>query len=321
MNINAAITAVDGNVVVCCGRDVNVNGAITTTRGSVLLSAGNNVNMNAAVTANDGNITMCAGNNVNVGATITLTNGTLIPQRSLGLSRGLVLSAGNAGTGPGLAGGTVIFNPLTPATVTSAPTTIFYNPVSYTAPTDYSLNVIGSAPTQFMLVFPDGGNKRFDGTTSTNLSGLKGNPAGVTLVNGPGSTANFDTASSGLNKTVSYTGFSLAQAPILAGGTAINYALPVSCCGPIVGRTTANITSATAVQTVPIWETRWPVMAALNLSVLDEGVRMPPIEVASAPPVQPESVVVPAPEVVAPVVVAPPVHVPPKKRPRKADRS
>ena len=318
VNINAAVTAVDGNLVVCCGRDVNVNAAITTTRGSVLLSAGNNVNVNAAMTATDGNITMCAGNNVNVGATLTLTNGTLIPQRSLGLSRGLVLSAGNAGTGPGVAGGTVIFNPLTPATVTSAPTTIFYNPVSYTAPTDYSLNIIGSAPTQYMLVFPDGGNKTFDGTTVTTLSGLKGNPPGVTLFAGPGSTANFDTATPGVGKTISFTGYSLA------GPGASNFALPVSCCGPVLGKTTANISSGTSVQTVadvptvPVLPnlTPLPVFAALNLGV--EGIRMPPIEVIPPTPVHAPVIetIEPTPEIAPP----PPVYVPPK-RPRKIDRS
>ena len=40
VNINAAITATNGNFVVCCGRDVNVNAAITTTNGSILLNAG-----------------------------------------------------------------------------------------------------------------------------------------------------------------------------------------------------------------------------------------------------------------------------------------
>ena len=323
VNINAAITAVDGNLVVCCGRDVNVNAAITTTRGSVLLSAGNNVNVNAAMSTTDGNITMCAGNNINIGATLTLTNGTLIPQRSLGLSRGLVLSAGNAGTGPGVAGGTVIFNPATPATVTAAPTTIFYNPVSYTAPTDYSLNIIGSAPTQFMLVFPDGASKTFDGTTAATFTGLKGNPVGVNLVAGPGSTANFDTVTPGIGKTVSFTGYSLA------GPGASNFALPVSCCGPIVGRTTADITPLPGgvagpsgiVQTVPVLNTfsPLPLLASLNFNVVDGGVLMPPVEVVPTPieptPIEPTPTITPEPTPNPPPVSAPP------KRPRKADRS
>ena len=40
VNINAAITATNGNLVTCCGRDVNVDAALTTTNGSMLLSAG-----------------------------------------------------------------------------------------------------------------------------------------------------------------------------------------------------------------------------------------------------------------------------------------
>jgi hypothetical protein len=43
VTVNQAITAVNGNVVLCCGRDANINAPITTTNGSVLLSAGHNV--------------------------------------------------------------------------------------------------------------------------------------------------------------------------------------------------------------------------------------------------------------------------------------
>ena len=178
VNVNQAITATNGNFVVCCGRDVNVNAAITTTNGSILLSAGRNVNLNAAMTTTDGNITMCAGHDVNVSGAITLTRGSSIPAQSLGLPLGLVLSAGNDGTGPGVAGGTVVFAPLTPpAAVTgpNAPVTIFYNPISYATPTDYSANftLVTSALTQYMLVFPGGGDKTFDGTTVATLSGFK----------------------------------------------------------------------------------------------------------------------------------------------------
>jgi hypothetical protein len=87
VNVNAAITATNGNLVVCCGRDVNVAAAITTTNGSVLLSAGRNLNLlpigatltdgaisttAGAITATDGNITLCAGNNISVDGAITL---------------------------------------------------------------------------------------------------------------------------------------------------------------------------------------------------------------------------------------------------------
>lgn len=328
VNINAAITATNGNLVVCCGRDVNVNAAITTVNGSVLLSAGNNVNVNAAMSTTDGNITMCAGNNINISSALTLVRGSSIPSQSLGLALGLVLNAGNDGDGPGVAGGTVAFAPLTPpAAVTgpNAPVTIYYNPTSYTTPTDYSANftLVNSLLTQFMLVFPDGANKTFDGTTTANFTGLKGNPLGVTLVANPGSIANFDNANVGLGKTVSFTGFSLSQGAILTGGTARNFALPVSCCGPIVGRTTADITTpggvagpSGIVQTVPVLNTfsALPMLASLNFNVVEGGVLMPRVEVVPTP-VEPTPTITPEPKASPPRVSAPP------KRPRKADRS
>ena len=245
VNINAAITATNGNLVACCGRDVNVNAAITTVNGSVLLSAGRDANVNAAMSTTDGNITICAANNINVNGAITLTRGVdriIDPIRSLGLATGLVLNAGNGGTGPGVGGGTVTFAPLSPlATVTgpNAPVTIYYNPVSYTAPTNYLTKftlTLGATLTQYMLVFPDGGSKPFDGTTTATFTGLKGSPPGVSLV-GPG-TANFNTAAVGTNKVVTFSGYTLG------GPNAGSYALPISCCAPVVQRTTANITAA-----------------------------------------------------------------------------
>ena len=241
INVNAAVSVTNGNFVACCGRDVNVNAAITTVNGSVLMSAGHNVNLLAAMTTTDGNINICAAQDINIGAKMTLTRGSTIPAQSLGLPLGLVLNAGYGGTGPGVAGGTVNFAPLTPpATVTgpNAPVTINYNPTSYATPTDYSSHFTlsqGSTLTQHMLVFAGGADKTFDGTTAASLSFLKGNPAGVTLVAGPGSSATFDTSSEGTGKTITFTGYTL-------GGTnASAYALPVSCCGPQVARTTANI--------------------------------------------------------------------------------
>ena len=73
VNINAAITATNGNFVACCGRDVNVNAAITTTNGSILLNAGHDVNVFHALTATDGNIRLCAGHDVHIDDAITLT--------------------------------------------------------------------------------------------------------------------------------------------------------------------------------------------------------------------------------------------------------
>ena len=39
VTINQAITATNGNLVVCCGQDININAAVTTVNGSVLLTA------------------------------------------------------------------------------------------------------------------------------------------------------------------------------------------------------------------------------------------------------------------------------------------
>lgn len=237
-NINAAVTATNGNFSACCGRDVNVNAAMTTTNGSILLSAGRNVNLNAAVTTTDGNLMMCAANDVNISSKITVTNGTLDATRSLGLPRGLTISADTDGTGPGVAGGTVVFAPLAPpATVTNAPVLITYNPVSYTTPTDYSTKFIltaGAVLSQRMLVFPEA-TKYFDGNTSTILYSLRGDPPGVSLIAGPGATATFDDATAGTNKSVTFTGYTLG------GPNAAQYALATTCCGPIVQKTTASI--------------------------------------------------------------------------------
>jgi len=303
VNINSAITATNGNLVACCGRDINVNAAITTTSGSVLFGAGRNANVNAAMTTTDGNMAICAGNNVTVSSLITLTRGSSIPAQSLGLAPGLLLLAGANGTGPGIAGGTVVFAPLTPPAAVTGPTaaaTVIYNPVSYTTPTNYAANFTltgGATLTQRMLVIPGGGDKTFDGTTVTTLTFLKGTPAGVTLIAGAGNTANFDTAAVGTDKTITYTGYSLG------GANATDFALPVSCCAPVVQRTTGNITPVI----VP------PEVVVPPEVIVPPVVVVPPIEVlppvVDVPVVIPPVIVVP-PDVVPPVVV-PPVVVPP----------
>jgi filamentous hemagglutinin family protein len=248
VNINAAITATNGNVEVCCGRDITVAtvAPITTTNGSILLAAGRNATVNGALTATDGNIMICAPGDVTIGAAITVTNGSTIPGQSLGLERGLVLSAGFGATSPG-EGGTVTFLPAAPdAAVTNAPVAVYHNPVSYTAPPDYSTNFTlteGAILTQYMLVFPDGASKTFDGTTATTLTGLKGLPPGVALVADLGANAQFSTAAVGVDKTVTFSGYSL---DIVDPATA-NYSFAFSsCCGPVEQRTSGDITAVDA---------------------------------------------------------------------------
>ena len=228
VNINAAVTAVDGNFSVCCGRDINVNAPITATRGSVLLGAGRNLNQNSAITVTDGNLMMCAANDVSINAALTLTRGSSDPTRSLSLPLGLTINADTDGTGPGVAGGTVIINALAPnVTVTgpNAPATINYNPASYAVPNDYSPRFTltgGATLTQRMLVFP----VVTQGTLNT-LS-LKGAPPGVTLIADPSSTTSFNTFDPATNRTVSFTGYRLG------GVDANKYALATYCCSPVV---------------------------------------------------------------------------------------
>ena len=245
ININAAITATNGNLVACCGRDVNVNAPVTTTNGSILLNAGQDVKVFFAITTTDGNIALCAGRDVHINAAITLTRGSTIPAQSLGLPVGLTLIAGSSGRGPGVGGGTLIFAPLAPpTTVTVAPVTINYNPVSYSAPTDFSTKFVlteGAALTQRMLLFPSV-NKVFDGTTTAVLKGFNttaasGLPSGVTLVAGPNATATFDNSAVGSGVGVTYAGYSLT------GTNANQYALAGSCCVSTF-RTTGSITAA-----------------------------------------------------------------------------
>lgn len=105
------LTATNGNLVVCCGRDVNValDADITTTNGSVLLGAGRDISLDGALTTTNGNVTMCAANDINILGKSTLTHTTnIVPAQSLGLPLGLVLSAGYGAGAPGVGGGTVV---------------------------------------------------------------------------------------------------------------------------------------------------------------------------------------------------------------------
>jgi hypothetical protein len=283
ININASITATNGNVVACCGRDVNVNAAITTTNGSVLLNAGHNVNVSAAMTTTDGNIALCAGLNILIAGAVTLTRGSTIPSQSLGLQAGLLIIAGAGGTGPGIAGGTLTFAPLTPPVTVTGPNALVninYNPVSYAAPSDFSTHFtlsLGAAIVQHMLLFPKG-DKPADGSTATTLNGFNTNaasglPIGVTLVAGPNAVANFDTAGEGSGIGITYTGYSLA------GANAGQYALAGSCC--VSTFRTSGVISAAPVVIPP---------------VVVPPVVVPPVDV---------------PPVVVPPVVVPPVVTPP----------
>ncbi len=369
-NINAAITATKGNLVVCCGRDVNVNALITTTGsdgiantgGNILLSAGRDINIVrssasealpsknlAGITTTAGNIEMCAARDINLSnkfdgaALITLTDstGNSLPPSGPVTPRGLTLIAGAGGTGPGIAGGTLNITAGTYITTTGpgiTPINIYYNPTSYLTPTNYSTFFTGTGGplTQYMLVYPDGANKAYDGTTTATFTGLKGSPTGVTLVSGIGSTATFDNANAGTGKIITFSGYTLAQGPISIGGTAINYALPTPCCDAVGGKTTATITAAPTpppetppppppppptptlpIVTTPVWTI--PVITPHEETLTIVPHNTPPELLTIAPP--PTPIVVPTPPPVAvPVPPTPEIYVPPP-RPRKQDRN
>ncbi|PKO76283.1 MAG: filamentous hemagglutinin [Betaproteobacteria bacterium HGW-Betaproteobacteria-15] len=243
--VDAAISATNGNVSICCGRDIEVTAraAITTINGSILLAAGRDATVDGALSATDGNIMICAARDLTIGAAITVTDGSTIPAQSLGLPRGLVLSAGYGATSPG-EGGTLTFEPTAPTTaVTNAPAAIYFNPVSYVPPFDYEPRFSlteGAVLTQYMLVFPEVASKTFDGTTSATLTGLKGLPPGVELVAGSGANAQFSSAAAGLDKTVTFSGYTLD----VADPDTANYAFAVpNCCGPVELRTSGDITA------------------------------------------------------------------------------
>lgn len=293
VNINAPITANSGNISVCCGRDINVNSALTTDKGSILLGAGRDLYLNqfatgGAITATDGNISMCAAEDMNINGAITLTRGTAIPALSLNLPLGLTMSAGYGASAPGIGGGTLTFTAASPkVTVTGpdAPAVINYNPVSYTAPTDYSTNftLTGDATlTQNMYVFASVADKTFDGTTTASLSGgLKDNPLGVTLVAGAGNTAAFETADVGSDKVVNYSGYTLD----VTGPN--NYVLAVPCCGPAVAKTTGNIVAALAlppVVTPPVVEAPPAVVAPPAIETTPSVVARPVVVTPLAGP-------------------------------------
>lgn len=311
VNINAAVTATNGNFAVCCGQDINVNAAITATNGSVLLAAGRDINQNAAITVTDGNLMMCAGDDVNIAGAITVTRGTNDPTRSLGLPIGLTISADTDGTGPGVDAGTVTIAALAPQiTVTAAPARIYYNPVSYTSPTDYLPRFTlteGAKLTQYMLVFAAGGDRAFDGTTTTLLSGLIGGPAGVTLVRGPNAAANYDSPAVGANRGITYTGYTLG------GANAGLYAFANNCCGSIASHTTGTITAATQQPQQP-QQPQLPQLPLLpnvsnqpQLTILPLGSL---VELADVSPTPTTLVITPVEEEQVPEIYVAPVHKP-----------
>jgi hypothetical protein len=202
VNVNAAITATGGNLVVCCGHDIKVNAAVTTTDGSVSLKAGHDLVIGAAMTTTRGHVVLSAG----IGGTVTFGAGILYTI---------------TGASPAISD---IFIDSTPA--------------SYALPNDFSANFTGTASgylTQRMLVFAQGDSKIYDGNTTATLS-LTGNPSlggDVNLVPG---TATFADKNVAPNIGITYSGYTLG------GLDAAKFALWQSCLNPAFGTTSAAIT-------------------------------------------------------------------------------
>ncbi len=349
VNINKAVSLTNGNLVVCCGQDINVREAITTVNGSVLLSAGRDVSLlrsalfpNSAITTTDGNIELCAGrdvtisNTLNAAAIMTLTRGSNVAAESLaslGVPFGLTIISGNAGNGPGVASGTVNITATNPGgdkiAITGAgvgnetPATIYYNPTSYATPTDYApkYTLVNATQTSRMLVYPEVVTKTVDGTTTATLVGFKGNPTGVTLVAGGAAAANFDNTTAGTNKTVSFTGYTLG------GASAALYALPLTCCSPIVGKTRGTIAVNTTSANPLLDYVRPPIflppllasLESLDITVLPQNL-LPIRLVETYPPAVAEAIEVPQAVFVPQEEEERPVYVPPQ-RVRKPDRN
>ena len=249
--VGAAITATNGNLVAIAGRDVDVNAAVTATNGNFTSTAANNVNVNAAITTVTGNYSANAGVNVNVAAAITTTTGNV------------VLQAGNDGTGPGAAAGTVIFTAPGTVTLNTGTASIYYNPTTYATPTDYTSDFTGDGTVNsYMWVFAQGNSKVYNGQTAASLS-FVGDPtvSGANAVSLTPGTANFATSNAGVAQTITYSGYSLG------GADANAFAL-----FPGAGTTTGTITPALlTVSTGNVTKTYNGTLAAIGSAVVTYG--------------------------------------------------
>ncbi|MGC2047377.1 MAG: filamentous hemagglutinin N-terminal domain-containing protein, partial [Gallionella sp.] len=174
--------------------DINVNDAVTWTANTTLtLSAYHDVNVNQLIDAN-------------VGATG---------------AGSVVLRADNTGLGPGAAAGTVNFSGAGAVALNTGAANIFYNPTSYAAPNNYTVNVTGGTLNSYMLVFVNNASaiaqsKIYDGNTTatldtpfTFLTGPDGVSAGQVVSLSAG-TADFNSKDVATADTVSFSGYGLS---------------------------------------------------------------------------------------------------------------
>ena len=235
------------NVTLQATNDITVAAAIDASLNAVgkslTLQAGHDVIINAALTAasvGGGSFILNAGHNVTVGAAITASAGSV------------TLSAGNNGTGPGVASGTVSFT-----AVTAANLTIRFNPVNYTTTSAEILAYLGNATftgtfdarawTFINNASATAQSKTYNGTTAASLN------APFTFLSGPDGSAgqavsltagaaNFDSAHVTSATTVNFTGYGLS-----AGGDSANYALFAQPASQLKTITPAQLTAAATI--------------------------------------------------------------------------
>ena len=250
LNSGATVTVTRGTLTATVGRDVNLNsGSTITTTGAAatpsdfILTAGGDINEKAVISITDGSLTAKAKGNIDInlvaGELITTTNGNI------------VLKADSDGTGQTLgdAGGTVTFSSCascivsTASTATNGITSIYYNPASYAALTDYS-NAGGhhyfataAAVYSYAWAFAKGNNKTYDGTDAatvafaTTPAGTPTDGAHTVTLDASAATATFNNKNVGTGKTIALTGY------VLGGTDAAKFALFNGS-----GATTADIT-------------------------------------------------------------------------------
>lgn len=206
VTIGAPITAIAANSLIqaIAGRDITTTGTAAVlavaAATAIDLTAGRNLYVNSAIAAGaaDSPVSLNAGHDVNVSAAIAAG--------AAGSSIRLI--AGLDGSGPGVAGGTVN----TGAAVASPNVVIRFNPNSYVNTAreiaSYGARVAGILDAK-AWAFVQAKDRVYDGTTGTVLT-LAADPsvsARVMLVPG---TAAFDSRAAGANKTISFTGYSIA---------------------------------------------------------------------------------------------------------------
>lgn len=266
INVDSAITwSTPQDLSLIAGHDVNIRAAITasTAGAQINMSAGNNVLISSAmtssgannqinITSTNGNIlatgtitasetgtqlNMTSGNNLTVGTVTTDGGGSMNLRAKGNVSVGTASAAASPGTvtlyadSDGSGTGTVIIG----STITATNTTIRFDPTSYaTTSTEvaaYGAKTTGGTDDIKAWVFLQGNHKTYDQSIADTLS-FKGAPTDASAVTLVAGTASFANKNAGVDKAVTYSGYSL-------GGTATDLVLYSSS-----GTTTATISPA-----------------------------------------------------------------------------